>query len=549
MYKALLCVLVSCTSLSAAQYTLSTDFPSMTSIKSWKGQWEEKAGYPKVPVHYIQWLIPRGEKIKSLQITGERGGDGPTPLALPQTPRYLPMCNVRVKTTQPHVFSPGEFYPPSHLGREQLLVKHGYSILSVPLYPVLYLPTEKKVVGTEKMSLTIETEQDTVDKVFSSPLPSDVEEVSRMISNPEMLSSFPRAKAGAAKMTYLIVGSEAYVKDLATWQLMENKVSRGITVGTHSLEKIELNFPGKDLQEKVRNAVKKHYEEDGTRFVLLVGNGYTLLPTRNYYLEGEEIGSDLYFGCFDAGIDLACEVAVGRAPVSTVDEYRTFVKKTLDAKLVNASHPQAKNTLLFGEQMDAYTFASSALEKLVTGGTAGDIATTGFPEHLNISRLKETASQHFSAEQVIEKINTGNFYSITHMGHCLSDYCMRFDISSIPDLKNSNGYFGITQGCHPGDLHGPNWAEQLIVHPSGGPFAQIANSSFGWFLPGGTDFPSNRQTQVLYDSIFREGIKEIGKANMRSKERLAPQAATNIWVKKVLVETNLFGDPEFHLAY
>lgn len=548
MIKALLCLLVVSQALFAAQHKINLDLAPQFKEGVWQGEWEEREGFPRVPVYHLAWLIPANETIKKVTMRAEGGSDGPSPMQVQMSPRYLPMCDVQTEKVSDYQFREGEVFPNDRAGKETVFVKHGYHILSLPIYPIQYLPSQEIGATKTHFTVTLETRKSQNRAKTYIPLPSDVEDVTRLIANPQNLKTYPKPAARTAKATYLVVGPDAYLKDRATWDLLEQKSARGMSVSTHSLEKIEADSEGDDLQEKVRNAIQKHYSEDGTRYVLLIGNGYSILPTRNFSIGNESIGSDLYFGCFDGDLDLNCEVAVGRAPVSSIENYRTFVKKTLDAKKITVGDAQAKNALLFGEQMDGSTLASDALEKLAKGGSAGGgISTQGYPDSSEITRLRETFSKHYTASEVIETISSGNFYTINHMGHASQSYCMRLKSADISSLTNSVGFFSITQGCHPGDMHGANWAQKMVLHPTGGAFAQIANSSFGWYQPGSSDGPSNRHSQVFYDAVFSEGIRELGRANMRAKERLASQANSNQTIKKVLVETNLFGDPEFAL--
>ena len=541
----------------AGKYEVKIDLRSQMgpsdSSTLWMGEWEETEGYPKIPVHHFRWLVPANEEVVRVNTTHESRIGASVPFAIERTPRYLPQCNVELPDSEIAAFRAGELYPLTPVGKFRKIRKHIYNSIEVPIYPYQIMVSEAMAVPIDAFTLTIETRLLKKQDLRTMVLPTDLEEAKRMIGESEHYSSYTpplenmRDLRGA---TFLVIGPQEYLSDLATWQRLEEKASRGITTTTHSLESIQSGFSGKDIQEKIRNAVRKHYQDDGTRFVLLIGNGYSLLPTRNFALDGESIGSDIYFGCFDAELDLACEVAVGRAPVSNLSEYKVFVTKTLGARQAFAKKTakEKSKTLIFGEKMDGSTLAGNALEQLIKGGKAGSITTIGYPATANVVRFNETFAQTFSSSQVIAKLNEGGFFTVNHMGHASNSYCMRYQSSEIGKLNNPIGFFGITQGCHPGDLHGPNWAAKMVLHPTGGAFAQIANSSYGWYSPGSSDGPSNRHHLVFYDSIFNEGTKELGKANMRAKERLLSQANSNLTLKKVLVETNLFGDPEFKLT-
>jgi hypothetical protein len=135
------------------------------------------------------------------------------------------------------------------------------------------------------------------------------------------------------------------------------------------------------------------------------------------------------------------------------------------------------------------------------------------------------------------------------MGHCQSTYCLRIEEAMIQKVKTSFPFFGITQGCFPGNMKRSNWASKMVLEPEGGAGALIANSNYGWYWPGKGDGPSNRLHMMFYDSVFREGQRSLGKSLYRAKERLIDQAMTNTYMEWVVYQTNLFGDPEVQLKF
>lgn len=540
--------------VSAATLSFDYDFEKSWQGDRWTGEWWQEPGLPEVPVVWARVLIPFGHEPGSFSFVARtgRGGRGKFPTRLVTQPR--PMCDVKYEPPSAPALEPEAYFPGRSAGESVSVVKHGFRIFYLPLFPLQVKPGTGENYRVPGGELTIETHPSVYREESFRGLLVDREEVSLLVDNDEALSTYPvRASRGTAD--YLIIGPREYLEDSATLWLISQKEVRGINSEKVSLESIVAQGTGSDTPQKIRNTILKYYKNQGTQYVLLVGNAYQILPTKAVSVSGETIASDMYYACLDgtgteSNADLACEVAVGRAPVSSIDEWQVFISKTLRLQYLDPTDPRIWHEVNFGEKMDSNTLASGPLDKLLTGGNAGNIATTGYLPKVKPTKLYETFSSSYSAQAVIDALNAQDYYTVNHMGHANETYCMRFKDTYIPQLKNQLPFFGITQGCHPGDIRKPNWASKLVLHRDGGAGAMIANSSYGWYSPGSTtDGPSNRHHLVFYDTVFKEGIRNLGKANNRAKERLISQAQSSSTIRKVLTETNLLGDPELALKF
>jgi hypothetical protein len=267
--------------------------------------------------------------------------------------------------------------------------------------------------------------------------------------------------------------------------------------------------------------------------------------------DGNENG---IFGEVDDGaagdeVDLLCELAVGRAPVTTVDQLSAFVAKTLLAESLPDGDSRIWNTLLFGEKADHTTLSSWMLEKLVTGTLEDGVDTRGFSAQANITRLYETFDKSIEAADVFDAIDKGDFYVINHAGHASAKFDMKFPDYLIPLLKNPLPFFAYSQGCNAGDLSQTNWASEMVTNSTGGAFAMIANSNLGYYNSGEDDGPSNIFHRMFFDVVFHEGISQLGRVNQTSKERLINEVEGDPIMRWIFFETNLLGDPEISLKY
>jgi hypothetical protein len=325
------------------------------------------------------------------------------------------------------------------------------------------------------------------------------------------------------------------------------------------VESVLAQYQGADDPEKIRNAIIDYYKNKGIQYVLLVGDGYTTTLTKTLTVTVQTmtgtIPSDYYFACLDGDFstatppDVACEVAVGRAPANTPADMHAFIRKTLLMASLSAGDPRLNNELNFGEVLDDQTLGSPLIDQLLTGGQAGTFSTVGYPAATAVQKLYETFTSSFQQSDIISAINSGQFYTINHVGHCDEVNCLKIDSANIPQLTNAIPFFALTQGCYPGNISVQNWASQLVLSPNGGAGAIVANSNYGFYTgDGSSDGPSNRFHLAFYDAIFQGGQKNLGKIHFQAKTMLIPQMQQDTTMQWVVYETNLIGDPELQLT-
>ncbi len=574
--KALLCLGVFLAGAGeAATLRYHYDFTKQWQNNQWKGDWHRVTGYPLVPRVTAKILLPYGQTVEKFELALQTHGDLKPGLDFPVTPFPKPLCD-GISFPEPAYpkFLPSQPYPADHSGKATLLRKHGYLIAQIPLFPVRYLPDTHEGIAIGQGDLVIETKADAVSPLYRGRL-DDRAEVLAMIDGTDQLATYP-LKTETRAADYLVIAPEELLADTdATGSLnalLAEKKARGVTSVTHSLEDIDSNFDGRDSQEKIRNAIKDHYTKDGIKYVLLVGNGYSSNPTRKLTVHMSEgtIYSDFYYGCLDGDydangngkfgepndgvnggdVDLACEVAVGRAPASGTEDVHAFVKKSLRMQAVKKDDARVWKTLILAEELDSSTLGSKIVDQLATGGQAGALETQGYPDKTEFNKMYESHSQHFSGGDVTSALTDGNFYTVNHLGHANETYDMRFSINDVGNVNNTEPFFGITQGCHPGNLKGKNWASAMVNSDAGGPAALVANSNYGYYNgQGSIDGPSNHYHLAFYDAVFRDGLRGLGKAHFKAKEKLIPEVTSDTIMRWVVYETNLFGDPELEFKF
>jgi hypothetical protein len=166
----------------------------------------------------------------------------------------------------------------------------------------------------------------------------------------------------ATPLPYVIVTDESLAA--AFQPLADAHTSAGLIAEVHTLQEIQAAYPiARDDAERIRNYLKDTFATRSLRFVLLGGED-PLIPIRRALLRTGFVGdiflaTDQYYACLggtwnadgdslwgeslqsesDPGdsVNYFPDLAVGRAPVTTVAEAQAFVTKTLAALAAQGS--------------------------------------------------------------------------------------------------------------------------------------------------------------------------------------------------------------------
>ncbi len=332
-----------------------------------------------------------------------------------------------------------------------------------------------------------------------------------------------------------------------------------------------------DKAARIRNFIRYAYLELGVDYVLLGGDAdiydeeENIIPARGLFanesglplsnLDEEEadIPSDIYYACLDGSFnydedehfgesadrnniiyrdeaDLYAEVWVGRACVDSDIEVANFVSKTL--RYEGTHDPYLKKVLLVGEYL-GFPGVSEY------GGNYKDLIIPLIPDNYNVETLYDRDSL-WDKYDIIEIINNATPHIINHDGHSYYGYNLKMTNGDVDQLVNENLFFLYSHGCMAGGFDNPYGydciAERYTVETPFGAFAAIMNSRYGLGSEDTLDSPSMALDESFFKALFKENIREIGRANHYSKE-------DHIWhidengIRWVYYETNLFGDP------
>jgi hypothetical protein len=169
------------------------------------------------------------------------------------------------------VYSSTQLYPASRLTYHVGAGLNGDDhtvLVSLRYYPVLYSPHQNLLFFTPDAQITITYQPSATPAIFPK-----------------------------SNHTLLIITPEEFTTALQP--LLTHKAQYGFTTIVKTTEAINATYPGRDLQEQIKYAIKDSIETDGTEYVLLVG-GVTKVPIRRTYAsfwagDDEQMITDLYY--------------------------------------------------------------------------------------------------------------------------------------------------------------------------------------------------------------------------------------------------------------
>jgi len=590
-------------------------------------------GQPIMPFKTAKILLPQDRDLQSIEVIGGkkitldgtyRINYGKTPVPLSMAPRSS-SSNLNLETEPiQQIYSASTPFPEKCYRALPLQNLRGYKILVLNLYPVQYIPKEGLISYFAGMTVKVHLKPALKVSPLFRNLPGDKEKTIQMVDNPGAANSYTeipeRSHEGCIadpcdSYDYVIITSNELKNSEGTYtfeDLIDSKNQKGVAATIVTVEEIiadsDYDCDGmygdgcsgelfNDKAAHIRNFIKDAYQNWGTEYVLLGGDGDgvdvggesgdDIIPVRILYAFGydggnhDKIPADLYYAALDGNWnndeddywgedgeeDLYAEVYVGRAPVDSEEELSNFVMKTLAYEGSHESY--LEEVWMVGEYLGDSTWGGDYKDEIPNGSSAHGYTTVGFPEYYNVNTLYDRDG-YWPTSEMISVINNGA-HIINHLGHAgilyvmklcnapfyqAGPFCGTTGDTDVDDLTNTNYCFIYSQGCYPGAFD--NWdgvytksdsiAEHFVTSEHGA-FAVIMNSRYGWYKVGSTDGPSQHYDRQFWDAIFAEGITNIGKANQDSKEDnigfLDGYGGDNM--KWCYYSLNLLGDPELEI--
>jgi len=572
------------------------------------------AGLPVLPFKTAKILLPFGIQFEYVRaISGKKMpllgsylveyGQEPLPLSSVKSPDAS-------KTNFPNetVYSSSEPFPNRLYSDVSVQSKMGYKILLLNLYPVEYIPKTGELFYYESIRLEVKVTLENRGETSAFNGYSQHREIVKgTVDNPEVIETYPTSEQ-TPTYQYVIITNEELNNTLGPYNfqaLRDDKISRGISATIVTVEWIYANYNGtrpdggEDNQTRIRNFIIDAYNNWGTMYVLLGGDGdggdvggesgNKIIPHRGFSAsDGEDVDddipADMYYGClngtfdYDADgiyaepndgpgggeVDLFAEVYVGRACVDSQTEVQNFVNKTLSYQnAATTADEHLGKVWMVGEDIDglgAAKWGGDFKDEIKEGSNAYGYTTVGFENSpyatgFSVSTLydRDYPGNDWPQSEIVDVIND-NAHLINHLGHANVVYVMKMNNNDVDTLlTNDELYFiGYSLGCYCGafDNRFPSGSygiydciSEHLTTEAHGAVAFIANSRDGWFWHYSTDGPSHHYDREFWDAVLGEDILNIGIANQDSKEDNVGRVSYER-DRYCYYEINLFGDPE-----
>jgi len=517
---------------------------------------------PMLPMKTVSLVIPQSAEIKSIKVlssTKEKMREDYDILPVQEPVPISRNTPVAFTPKNPSIYASSNPYPGKlieYAGEGNL---RDYRILSINVYPLQYSPAGKKltyynnieieVTYTAPPANTEKTEDDEFSKMVKAMVsnPEDVDTLS--ITTTESTSSEILENKN---VDYVIITSVAFEEEFQT--LVDHKISKGLSAEVVTLSWITGNYTGADTQEQIRNFIIDAKNTWGTTWVLL-GGDTDVIPHRLAYSDfySEYIPADLYYsdlngdwdydgdsiyGELTDNIDMYPDVFVGRAPVNNVVEAQIFVSKTI-------AYEQGPS----GYETTAL-FMAEYLDRRTDGGvTKNMIEDESIPAHFQVTKLYESLG-NLNHDSAMAEMNNG-YGIINHIGHA-NYYVLGIgpsiplynsDMDLLTNYPQSSIFYSI--GCWSNALDEDSIAEHFVLNPSGGGIAYIGNSRYGWYSRGWPGYgTSDRFDREFFNSLFNEGLENIGETLADSKAAYIPSSQSANSYRYIQYALNLLGDPE-----
>ena len=527
-------------------------------------------GHPCLPVKIMNMYIPRGKRIAGLRIESVRtrtlAGDylilpaqQEQPISSHQVPAAVPPDDRIYAMTDPYPESPVRIASGGSMG--------GRQVAGIMIYPLQYVPGERKVRLNEEIVFSVELAESQSDP----QVPAETRNVrllrnqvvSRLVANPDDVEfDFPPDAAPldpSVAAEYLIICLAAHADEYEV--LKDWKTRKGIPARIETIEDIVATYPGDDVPDQLRNCIIDYYLNESLVWVTLTLSS-PKAKIRGCYGEvggtvEPEIPCDLYFSDMDGDwdsdndgvwgevsddVDLYPDVYVGRISANTGVQCTTVVRKILTYEGCYSLPTDYQLEMLFmAEYLDDYTDAA-VIKNMIDNESV--------PARFDpITKLYENNGT-LSYAAAMAALNSG-MNIINHSGHGNITF-----ISISPDVLTTSHMESLTNAprysvfytlaCDPGafDYETGYFARSFMEAEDGGGFI-VANSRLGWYWSGNPGYGTgDRYDREFFESIFIRDYTHLGVAHADAKVQRIPQSGgngTNRWAQFSL---NLFGDPE-----
>ncbi len=508
-------------------------------------------GKPVLPSLDIRIALPSGMEVKGVRVVDSKSEEilGEFNILPSQPPIRTDLSEESVDFVEPDkkTYSSNQPYPSKlvEFVHQTDLVGQGMAVIQ--LYPLQYVPAEKRLTLYTSISLVIEGVGGYECGDFLSPNISErgrrtyEQMIKDMVQNPEDVQLNAAFKMGTSLLLpggpfdHVIITSSTYVsyfQSLVDWHIQKGVKDTAVTTTW-----IYSNYSGSTNKQKIRNFIIDANTTWGTTYFLLGGENETVpFEFRTYYQQYTP--SDQYYSDFDD--DWTHEVFVGRASVGSSSEITTFVNKVLKYEKDPPRTDYLLKALLIGMDLDASTHGEFLKESI-----------DGYiPSQFTVTKVYDShAGNHRTA--VINALNAGqnlvnhaDHSSETFMGTGWVNHSLGIYNTDVNNLVNNNKMSVVVSlGCEPNAMdHNDCIAEYFVIrNPYQAGVAFTGNTRHGWGYVGNPYSLSCALDKEWWVGLFSRQKYNLGQTLVDSKHHFSTTQAIE---KHCEWTFNLLGEPE-----
>jgi hypothetical protein len=508
------------------------------------GEFTAELGKPMLPSKELKIALPAGMAVKSVNVVDTKSEmiSGEYNIFPSQPPIKIGLSDKDVDFVQPdpQTYASSQPYPSKLVEFVHQTDLAGQGIAVIFVYPLQYVPAEKRLTLYTSLTLVIEGVGGYEYGDYLSPNISEKERrdyermVKDMVQNPQDVQLQTSLRMSTSMVppggpfAHVIITSATYspyFQPLVDWHNQKGVRDTVITTAW-----IYANYTGADTQ-KIRAFIVDANSTWGTTYFLIGGETETVPFCYRTYYNGENTPSDQYYSDYDN--DWTNEVYVGRVSVGGASgaEVTTFVNKVLKYEKDPPRTNYPMDVLLIAGDED-----SEALN---------DIIDNYIPPQFNVTKV---CPSHDNCDSFIYYLDAGQNL-VNHAGLAGETFlcaCSGFCIYNpdVDALTNDNQLsIVVSLGCRPNYMdYNDCIAEHFVIcNPNQAGVAFTGNTRDGWGYVGNPYALSGALDKDWWNALFSHDKYNLGQTLADAKHQYTGTQPIDRHCEWTF---NLLGEPE-----
>ncbi len=516
-------------------------------------------GKPALPIAPLNVVIPANASVTAIRVVPEQvfelpgvyrvhPAQPPVPLSAKNPSQFVP--------PDPTVYSTPAPYPEAvYEWNGYTGTMMGWRVCPFAVYPLHWNPVTGKLTLYRRLRVYVDYKEGAITPptLTEKQLEHFGPAVASVVVNPEAIRQFapPQRLRDNMDCDYAIITSSTLASNFQTFAQWRTK--KGYYTRIFKTDSISSVYPGRDLQERIRNFIIDYWQNHGLIYVLLAGDN-SIVPARRGYVNVEGtadyIPADVYyadlqwswdgnrnniFGEVDGDtVDLFYDLFIGRASVDNATQVGAFVNKTLYYEKTPTTDYLQKMLLPYVLLWTGYS--GRIVSDTIAAKTPSGWVDRYIADPTTTTPMRDSINTGFHFCHVAAHGDDYGFYTQSGTPIYTTTVARNQTNSTRPVILNSIA-------CISGNFEASDClAEELVNNPNGGAVATIMNSRYGWGTPPQMG-PSEKLDCMFYDYYFIGDTVEIGRNHCSSKGVYGYMAQSQPLWRWCYYELNLFGDP------